>query len=153
MAASQKQSPSKAFIEELVLRNDRFELMKTITPRVPLGTRRFCDVRKVGAANPNSFKLKTSEWDERLKIPSDGRCKGMFCAAFNRKQLTRRCEVATDAIMCSKCALVRRQAKEDKSDVISLQGIAGYVTSKLALFKRKGVTQCIDFWHRESEQQ
>ena len=64
---------------------DRFELMKVVTPRVPAGTRRICDVKGVGPANPSTFKISVGDWDDRMAVESNGQCKGVFCAGFSKK--------------------------------------------------------------------
>ena len=59
-------TPSKSAMAKLAETGDRFELMKVVTPRVPAGTRRICDVKGVGPANPSTFKMSVDEWDDRM---------------------------------------------------------------------------------------
>ena len=91
MAAAQRwRTPSKATTNSLAMTGDRFALLRAFAPRVPVGTRRIADVKKVGPANPDRFKIPVTEWDTRVKAnKTEGRCGGTFCASFNKKQTYR----------------------------------------------------------------
>ena len=146
-------TPSKAKVATIADRNDRFELLASILPRVPLGTRLLCDVKKVGPANPNTFKLPMSAWKERLKIESGKRCRGTFCAAFNRKQLTRQCELvaSTGEVTCTTCSLITKQTENPDAQEISLEATEAYVMTKIAVFSRKAIKDCMGLWYDEAK--
>ena len=144
MVTRTDKTPTKLDLEKLAMAGDRFALMPVVTPKVPLGTLQICDVRQIGPANPKFFKLDATEWDKGMAQPTNGRCKGLFCASFNRKQLTRRCSAATDASVCDLCARIRSTAVEGEH--IVLKGIPEYEIVKCAVFQREGVKAVLKKW-------
>ena len=89
MAMQQATETKIAQIGAWARAGDRLSLQKMLTPSFQPGTLRIADVRKVGPANPNKFKLPVKTWDNLAsQEDSDGRCKGRFCAAFGRQILT-----------------------------------------------------------------
>ena len=138
-------TPSKSAMAKLAESGDRFELMKVVTSRVPAGTRRICDVKGVGPANPSTFKMSVDEWDDRMAAESNGQCKGAFCAGFSKKQLTRQCELTVSGTVCDLCALLcgNGNAEEKGSKFVTLQGVDDYIIIKQAIFKRSGVQECL----------
>ena len=67
---------SKAEVEEMVKRDDRWALLKAFLVRVPPGTRRFADVNNVGPVVEDP-EMKAEEWDAMAeKRKTTGQCKG-----------------------------------------------------------------------------
>ena len=147
-------TPSKKQIAELAQSNDRFALMNAITPRVPLGTRRCCDVKNIGPANQRALKFAVDEWDScvqsRQQSPPVRKlscCKGIFFSAFAKKQFSRRCDsVATKDGLCDLCRELRKNSKEE----IVLPKPA-YDVVKVAVFSRPGIKECNQFWKEEAK--
>ena len=80
-------TPSKEDFERLIATGDRFELLKSLAPRVPLGTLRIADVAKVNPANPLRFTFRTEVWDRQVAAAEGPRCGGTFFVSFNDKKL------------------------------------------------------------------
>ena len=146
-------TPSKKQIAELAKSDDRFAVMAAITPRVPLGTRRCCDVRQIGPARQKALKFSVEEWDrcvevrESSAVKKQARCKGIFFSAFAKKQLTRQCDlIASVNGLCSSCDAMRKASK--KSIILSK---ADYEVVTMAVFSRPGIKDCNRLWDEEAD--
>ena len=147
-------TPSKQQVAKLAQGNDRFALMAAITPRVPLGTRRCCDVKNVGPAIKKTLKFTVKEWDQCVQSRQQSApvrklscCNGIFFSAFAKKQSSRRCDrVATANGLCESCNAIRKASKRD----IVLPD-KEYEIIKVAVFSRPGIKECIQLWKDEAK--
>lgn len=145
-------TPSKTRVVQLANGHDRFALLSAITPRVPLGTRRCCDVRNVGPVNPKSLKFTVQEWDACVQARQQSadskstRCNGIFFTAFAKKQSSRQCDlIAVNDGLCVSCDEMRKASK--KEIVLPL---AEYAIVKMAVFSRPEIKDCSQFWEDEA---
>ena len=146
-------TPSKKQIAELAQSDDRFAVMAAITPRVPLGTRRCCDVRQIGPARQKALKFSVSDWDhcvgarEPSSVKKLSRCNGVFFSAFGKKQSTRQCDLAASANgFCSSCDAMRKASK--KNIILSK---AEYEVVTMAVYSRPGIKECSGLWEEEAD--
>ena len=145
-------TPSGARVRSLANAADRFTLMKELTPRVPLGTRRCADMQKVGPANSEKCLMSLVEWNKAVESrPGAGRCRGTFFASFGRTHLFRQCDAATDEKLCPLCTEMARIAAASPEKMVSVQGVQSYAVVSKSLFSREGVKLAMAFWKTESK--
>ena len=145
-------TPSKQQVATLAQSEDRFAVMAAITPRVPLGTRRCCDVRQIGPARQKALKFAVEDWDrvtasrESSSTKKLSRCKGIFFSAFAKKQSIRQCDlVASVDGFCPSCKALRKASK--KNIVLPK---AEYDVVTMAVYSRPGIKECFELWEEEA---
>lgn len=135
-------------IESKAATADRIVLQQLLTPHL-VGKIRIADAIGVGPANSDTFSLSTKVWDSHYqKAEKNGRCRGLFCAAFQGKQKMRRCDVEVQGNYCELCDVIRNKATDDS---IKLSEIPEYAIVKKALFAREGIQKCKQFWDEQVE--
>ena len=137
-SAEEKLAMRKREVAKMLEKNDRFEILKELLPRVPIGTIWFSDTANVGPANIDKCKVPMTAWIDAMKAcPDDGRCKGRFLTSFGRVHATRRCERVASAKLCRICLAMFTVAKMEKNECISVKGQNEYEIKAKTMFASK----------------
>ena len=156
MASSEKRQRGfrKQDIAKMAEEGDRFDILKHLLPRVPLGTIWFSDTAKIGPANVEKCQVPRKEWEKAMNMKQNSnRCKGQFLSSFGRNHSSRRCERATegDADLCDTCLRMWTASKAANLQCVSAKGRSEYEIITKALFSRPGVIENIRYWEKASK--